>query len=155
MKSIKQISVHVTRVALAERQEPYNRAIQSSRDVASLARSLTDHIDHEVFLVFCLDSKNRITGYVEASRGGTASCVVEPAQVFRAAIVQGAVSIIVAHNHPSGDCAPSDADMFVTVKLRKAGELLGISVLDHVIVAGGSQAYYSFLDSGTLRSSAA
>ena len=67
------------------------------------------------------------------------------------AIVQNSLSIIIAHNHPSGDPAPSTEDIQLTKRLCEGGELLGIRVLDHVIVGDGTNRYYSFADEGTLR----
>ena len=149
MKTIKALRVHVTRAELNEAHAPYAKIVTSSRDVHRLAQSLTEHEDQEVFLVFCLDAKNRITGYSETARGTIDSCMVHMRDVFRVAVLQGAVSIIVAHNHPSGDPTPSDADNLITRKLVSAGKLLDMPVLDHVIV--GASGYYSYLDAGALR----
>lgn len=88
----------------------------------------------EVFIVLFLDNKMKIIGHQEVGRGGGASCPVSTAAVCRAAVASGAAAIIVAHNHPSGDVTPSDADVTVTLNLRRLCEALETPLLDHVIV---------------------
>ncbi len=128
--------------------EDVRKAVRSSADVAPIVAELIGDRITESFLVFALDAKNRIIGYHEVARGGTTSCPVSPADAFRYPVASGAVAIIAAHNHPSGDVVPSTEDVEFTRKLRKAGELLGISLLDHVIV--GEDGYMSLLDAGLL-----
>jgi len=96
----------------------------------------------ELFVVFYLDTKNVIISREIVHIGTLNSIHVHPREIFRGAIVKCAASIVVAHNHPSGDPQPSDEDRQITDQLRKAGKLLGIPVLDHVIVAEGC--FYSF-----------
>jgi DNA repair protein RadC len=136
MKYVKKIEIKATRVSLSEACEPYKSCIDSPNRVAQVAKSILEGEDQEVFLVFMLDVKNRLLGYQETSRGGIDGCPVDPRVVFRAAIHLGATSIIIAHNHPSGDLNHSEEDANLTKRLQKAGELLGIEILDHVIVAG-------------------
>ena len=90
-----------------------------------------------------LDSRHRILGITEISRGTLTASLVHPREVFKAAILANAAAIIVAHNHPSGDVTPSSEDDKVTKRLREAGKVMGIRVLDHVIVGpmGGSHSY--------------
>ena len=91
--------------------------------------------DREHFLCIYLDVKGKITGYEEVAVGGVSSCFVEPRTVFRGALLTGASAVIVAHNHPSGDLTPSTEDIDITDKLKEAGKILGIPVVDHVIVS--------------------
>lgn len=97
-------------------------------------------------------AKNRVIGIVEVHRGGLVSSMADPAQVFKPAILANATGIIVAHNHPSGDCEPSGADRDVTEKLRQVGELLDIPVVDHIIVGhtGDGWQHRSFSAEGWL-----
>ncbi len=148
MKTIKHCRVQVTRTALNEAHAPYARIVSSSRDIHALAKSITEHEDQEVLLVFYMDCKNRVTGYTEVARGTVDGCQVAIRDVFRGAILQACVGIIVSHNHPSGDPTPSDSDLAITRQIRKAGDVVGVNVLDHVIVAASG--YFSFLDSGLM-----
>lgn len=146
LTTIKRLELHCVRDSVA----PYSRAMSSSRDVAALLTSLLGKYDQERFVVLLLDAKNRVTGYTEAARGGVSFCALTPNDVFRVAVHQGAVSVIVAHNHPSQDPQPSDMDTEITKRIVQAGAVLGIQVLDHVIVTSTPQVYYSFCDNGLL-----
>jgi DNA repair protein RadC len=88
----------------------------------------------EIFIVFHLDTKNQIIKREIISIGTLNSSLVHPREVFRNAIISNVDSIILAHNHPSGDATPSEEDNEITKQLVKAGDILGIRVLDHVIV---------------------
>ncbi len=91
--------------------------------------------DREVFVVLHLDTRNRVVAHETTSIGSQNASLVHPREVFKAAILKGATSIILAHNHPSGDPAPSKEDIDLTHRLAEAGGLMGIQVLDHVVVA--------------------
>ena len=90
--------------------------------------------DVEQFAVLFLNTRKRVTGHVVVSVGTLDSIQVHPREVFRSAVIAAAHSIVLMHNHPSGDSTPSDADVRVTRDLRRAGDTLKIDVLDHVIV---------------------
>jgi DNA repair protein RadC len=102
----------------------------------------------ETFFAVLLDGKNRILREAEISVGTLTSSLVHPREVFAPAVRESAAAIIVVHNHPSGDPNPSPEDREVTRRLRAAGEVVGIRVLDHVVVGDGS--YASFLEKGWL-----
>ena len=140
----------VREVELVYRDSPAKRQrISSSRDVVKLAESLLLHKrPTERFVVLLLDAKNRVNGWTLAGKGGVSSCPVDPGEVFRAAIRSGSSGVILLHNHPSGVPTPSAEDIAITEKLCKAGRLLGVPVLDHVIVA--EEDHFSFLDSQVL-----
>lgn len=123
--------------------------INSSHDVEKVFRqNWSDDIDFvEEFVILFLNKANRVKGLFRASRGGTGGTVVDVKIVFAAAIKVMATSIIVAHNHPSGNLLPSQADIDLTKKLRQAGELLEIPLLDHLILIP-HKGYYSFADEG-------
>lgn len=118
--------------------------VRHGGDVASMIRAAISSDPRECFVAVLLNAKNRVIGLHEVSVGIADSAPVHPREVFTAAVVLSATAIVIAHNHPSGDVQPSDADRQVTLRLKQAGELLGIQVLDHVIV--GTDRYYSFAD---------
>jgi len=103
----------------------------------------------EYFYVLTLDTKNKITGIFEVSRGTLNASIVHPRDVFQRAILQNANCIMLVHNHPSGDTTPSREDLSVTKRLEEAGNLLGIKVLDHIII-GDEYKYLSFKQEGLI-----
>jgi len=98
--------------------------------------------------VVLLDGRHRVIAEVTVSRGTLTASLVHPREVFRGAIRAAAAEIVLVHNHPSGDPTPSREDETVTERLRRAGALLGVQVLDHVIVAEGG--YFSFREGGLM-----
>lgn len=148
MKTIRKIELKWSRVSLVrdECNVEYGAQIRHSSDTINIINALIGDEVHEVVIALQLNTKNRVVGYSEVSRGGMAGSAVTPADVFRPALIAGASKIIVAHNHPSGEPRPSTEDVVFTKRLREAGELLGVQVLDHIIVGDGS--YFSFVDEG-------
>lgn len=122
--------------------------VRHGGDVARVVRDTARGTRRENFFAVLLDVRHRLLALHVVSTGGIAEAPVHPREVFSAAIRDGAAAIVVAHNHPSGDPAPSDADRRVTERLRAAGALLGIEVLDHLVV--GDAGYYSFAEERTL-----
>lgn len=109
----------------------------------------------ESFWVILLNRKNRAMGRVMISLGTLTSSLAHPREVFKPALIASAAAIVVAHNHPSGDPAPSSADVQVTRQLREAAKILNIDLLDHVIVGyvesdPAGRGYYSFREAGIL-----
>lgn len=115
---------------------------RKARDILEAVFELSN-LAEEVFIIMCLDTKNRVTGLFKVSQGSLNASIVHPREVFKRALMQNANSIILAHNHPSGDTTPSSNDMLITKRLNEAGILLGVSVLDHIIV-GANGKYKSF-----------
>jgi DNA repair protein RadC len=107
-------------------------------------------LKYEVFRVFVLDSRNRLVAEEIVSRGILTASLVHPREVFRPALLAAGAAIIVAHNHPSGDPTPSRDDDGVTERLAKAGDLLGISLLDHIVI--GETSYWSYRERGSISS---
>jgi DNA repair protein RadC len=103
---------------------------------------------HERFLVLLLDGRHRVLREEVVSQGTLTASLVHPREVFRPALREAAAALVLVHNHPSGDPSPSREDRDVTVRLQRAGEVLGIPVLDHVIVA--DQGFVSLRDEGLL-----
>ena len=122
-----------------------DKKINSPEKVAEVAINVLELHEQaeESFYIFTLDTKNKITGIFEVSKGSLNSSIVHPREVFKRALLQNANSIILLHNHPSGDPTPSGEDIDLTNRLVEAGDLLGIRVLDHLIV-GDQSNYISF-----------
>jgi len=102
----------------------------------------------EYFLALLLDGKNRIIKRVQISEGSLNQSIVHPREVFSPAVKESAAAVILVHNHPTGDPAPSSEDIAITRRLKEAGEIMGIKVLDHIIIGDGE--YLSFVERGLL-----
>jgi DNA repair protein RadC len=118
-------------------------------------RQVFDYLHHEFrdsrkehFLALLLDGRNRIIRRVQISEGSLNQSIVHPREVFNPAVRESAAAVILVHNHPSGDPAPSAEDIAITRRLREAGEIMGIRVLDHIIVGDGD--FTSFVERGLL-----
>ena len=105
--------------------------------------------DREHFVILALNSTNRATGFKVISTGATNASLADPRTLFRDAIALGAASLILAHNHPSGDPTPSREDIALTRKLAEGGKLLDINIHDHIIL-GGNAAFVSLAERGIL-----
>jgi DNA repair protein RadC len=124
------------------------KRIHSSMELADyLKSSLKDHA-YEVFAVVFLNRSNKIKHFEIISKGGLTHTIVDPRIIFLKAIEVQATSIVLCHNHPSGNLRPSKADEEITIKLKNAGKLLDIQVIDHLIVS--DEGYYSFADEGMI-----
>lgn len=108
--------------------------IRGPQDVLSITQKLKA-ADKEHFLVLLLNARHEVLRKETVSVGSLNASVVHPREVFKPAVIHSATSIVLVHNHPSGDPEPSEEDLQITKRLKEAGELLGIEVLDHVIVA--------------------
>jgi DNA repair protein RadC len=122
--------------------------IITSRDAFELIKADLLDIPHEAFFILILNRANRVVRKHQISQGGVAGTVADPKIIFKLALDVLGSSIILAHNHPSGNLTASQADVDLTKKLKEAGKLLEIQVLDHLIVAG--QKYFSFADEGMI-----
>ena len=117
--------------------------------IASMLRGLIGAKPKEHFVLVALNARSRPIGIVTVSIGTLSASLVHPREVFGPAILLNAAAVVVSHNHPSGDVEPSAEDRDATRRLVRAGELLGITVLDHVIV-GDTEKYASFKERGLL-----
>ena len=123
--------------------------VKSSSDAENAFRLVFPDLEHrEYFYVMLLNRANKILGIYQASSGGISGTVVDPKIVFQAALKANASSLIVAHNHPSGQLHPSEADKDLTKKLKSAGAVLELPVLDHLILT--AEKIYSFADEGLM-----
>ncbi len=146
------LTVPVYRVQLVREGEqplPERRQIQKPQDAAQLFSAFLQDKDREHFVVLMLDTKNRVIGLNVVSIGILDSALVTPREVFKPAILANAACVILCHNHPSGDPAPSPEDRQITRRLYDAGQLLHIEVLDHLIV-GENGAFQSLKELGVL-----
>jgi len=125
------------------------RKVTSPDDVVQFMSERVEQALVEIFWVLYLNTRSRIVGCEEVTRGLLNSSLVHPREVFRGAIAAGAAAIIVAHNHPSGDPEPSAEDKLVTRQLVAAGKLLDIPVYDHLILCPNGQ-HISLLALGVL-----
>lgn len=117
--------------------------------------NISAQLEIEKFWACCLDRKNRLIRQVEVTSGTATASLVHPREVFREAIRLSASALIAVHNHPSGDPAPSRADIRVTRQLREAAQVIGIDLLDHIIIGQRNRdpqglGFYSFNDAGLL-----
>jgi DNA repair protein RadC len=129
---------------LSERALEPGDPIRSSEDVWRAYRARFRNLPQECFVIVLLDAKNRVIQDHVVSKGTLNGSLAHPREVFRQAVAQSAAGVILLHNHPSGDSKPSPEDHDVTERLREAGEIIGIKVLDHIIL--GANDYYSFKD---------
>jgi len=107
--------------------------------------------DREQFCILLLNSKNQIIGLNIVSTGDLLSAMIHPREVLKPAILANAASMILCHNHPSGDLTPSDEDVAVTKKIVKAAKVMCVAVHEHLIISMYDNSYYSFADSGLIQ----
>ncbi|MFI5383245.1 MAG: DNA repair protein RadC [Methanosarcina thermophila] len=129
-------------------EEP-KRKICSPKDVYALMYPKMREQKKEKFITLCLDTKNQVLKEEVVSIGSLNASIVHPREVFKSALMESSASVIIVHNHPSGDPSPSREDIMVTEKLVEGGKLLGIDVLDHIIIGDGR--YVSLKDEGFVK----
>lgn len=138
-------------VCLKSKPNPDEIIIRSSQDCYNVFKSVFDadtFLWKEEFIMLCLNRQNKVVGFYKVSSGGIDATIVDPKVVFTVALNCCASNIIIAHNHPSGALKPSQPDIEMTKRLKKAGEVLGINILDHLILA--NEGFYSFADNNTI-----
>ncbi|MEQ1843981.1 MAG: DNA repair protein RadC [Nitrospira sp.] len=121
--------------------------ISPQHTFAYLKPILEDQDREHMYGVF-LDTKHRIIGMHHIAMGSMNQAIIHPREVFKCAILLNAAALVIAHNHPSGDPTPSAEDRLLTKRLADAGEILGITLLDHLVI--GDNRFYSFADHGRL-----
>lgn len=122
--------------------------IKKPSDIVSLIMTDIFFMQQEVFMVITLNGKNNILSKKEIFKGSLNSSLVHPREVFKEALKNSAASIIVCHNHPSGDPTPSKEDINVTKRIKECGNIMGIELLDHIII--GDNKYISLKERGYL-----
>lgn len=123
-----------------------NRVVRSPEDGYELMKEFLGDVDREHFIVVCLDTKNQPTALNVCHIGSLNASIVHPREVMKPAILSNAASILVGHNHPSGNPEPSHEDIQVTRKLVEAGKIMGIDVLDHIVM--GEDEFVSLKEKG-------
>jgi len=108
--------------------------VHDPKDAARIAARALPSTTEEHFLLLCLDARHRLIRAEEVSKGTIDASLAAPREIFRAALTRNSAAVILAHNHPSGDPEPSPDDLTTTKRLRDAGELLGVEVVDHLIL---------------------
>ena len=158
VKSAMNLGYFETSPELAEIKVSYKSKVKdfikiiSSRDAFNVLYSLFDENTMEIkedFIILLLNRANKVLGWFKISSGGTAGTVVDIKIVFMLALLTNSHSIILSHNHPSQSTEPSEADINLTRKIKDAGQLMEIMVLDHLIISSNGS-YYSFKDEGKL-----
>ncbi len=125
-----------------------NPQIRSSADIFNIFSPLMEDLPHEEFWILFLNRANKVMGRMKISQGGVSGTVTDVRIVMKKAIESLASGLVICHNHPSGNTSPSDADIRITQKIKEAGALMDIQLLDHLIICGKN--YYSFADNGAL-----
>lgn len=121
---------------------------QECEDVLRIVFNSSTFLWREEMLLLCLNRANKVIGYYRVSVGGVSGTVCDPKVIFTIALNSGASAIVLAHNHPSGNLDPSPADRALTKQIKSLGELLQITLIEHMILT--HESYYSFADNGTL-----
>lgn len=142
IKACLEIARRVNDKSLNKTSNKKKKQILSPQEVFQLLKPKLSHHKKEHFILISFDTRNTLLSIDTISIGTLNASLVHPRELFEIAIRHHAASVIIAHNHPSGDPDPSDEDIRVTAKLTEAGKLLGIQVLDHIIV--GNDRFYSF-----------
>ncbi len=122
--------------------------IKCSKDAADIFQPLLSDLHHEEFWILFLNRSNRVIDRMKLSQGGISGTVTDVRIIMKKAVEFLASAIIVCHNHPSGNLNPSDADSKITGKIKEAGSIMDIQLLDHIIISGKD--YYSFADNGLI-----
>ncbi len=135
------------------REGATRQTVESPAQVWDLLGTEMRALQTESLRVILLDSKLKLLRVVEAFRGSINECLAHPREIFRPAVLHSAYALLVVHNHPSGDPAPSSADHRLTIRLREASELMQIKLIDHIILGSadeGRQPWFSFREAGIL-----
>lgn len=128
--------------------EDLRKSISGSNDVYNLMNPVIGHLQHEEVWAIYLNRSNKVIDKVKISQGGISGSIIDNRIILRKSIERSASSIIISHNHPSGNKEPSDSDKTITEKIKVAAQLIDTTVLDHIIITEHS--YYSFADNGII-----
>lgn len=146
MKFIPRFDVRLVRDGRVATQEP--TIIHHPKDTLPVLEAELSELGYEKFIALALNTKNHVIAVLPVSSGSLNASIVHPRELFQRAILANSASLILCHNHPSGDPSPSPEDIALTQKLIEAGQLLDIPVLDHIVLGYGR--YVSFKERGLL-----
>lgn len=124
------------------------KKLNNPEDAVPIIEAYLEGADREHFIALLLDTKNQLIGINTVTTGTLNSAIIHPREVFKPAVLSNAAAILIAHNHPSGDPNPSREDIELTNRLIKAGEIMGIAILDHIVI--GEHEAFSFKGHGLL-----
>jgi len=144
---VRELQVRYRQRRLPGAVAPLDRLLTPRDAALAFTRLLQDEVV-EVCGLFCLSTRNQVLAYHELSRGTVNATLVHPRDVFKIALLANATAIVIGHNHPSGDPTPSPDDLVLTRRLKDAGTLMGIELVDHVIVTPGQ--YISLKETGAM-----
>lgn len=134
-------------VLIREKTEPFNILIRSSRDVYDAFKFIADRTQESLYVV-CLNVKNKVIGYSEIAKGTLNTCAIDMKELVRIPLLINAASVIILHNHPSGDTQPSQDDIAITHRIKDSLSLFGIRLVDHIVI--GDDNYSSLLEKGVI-----
>lgn len=135
-------------IKIREKAEAFNIQTCSAREIYNVFRFIADKPQESLYVV-CLNCKSRIIGYSEIAKGSLNTCAVDMRELVRIPILINAASVIILHNHPSGDSQPSMDDISITHRIKDSLSLFGISFIDHIII--GDDSFTSLLEKGVMR----
>lgn len=145
-------NLDVVQIRLVKEASWYSETpIYESKDAVSLISEKFEDLYRELFCILNLATDGKVINFNVISMGTLNLSLVSPREVFKSSILSNAAGIIALHNHPSGSVTPSRQDKFMTQRLREAGELLDIPLLDHIIIGGKEGKYYSFAEDNLLK----
>lgn len=148
VKAIQLLCIAELSKRMAREKKRETRALLTPNEVADYYMQDLRHLTYEQVILLMVDVKNHIIKDVIISKGTVNLSIAEPREIFINAVKYGAVRILLLHNHPSGDPTPSKADITLTMRIKEAGELIGIQLLDHIII--GDNMYISLKEQGML-----
>jgi DNA repair protein RadC len=147
-RAIKLLAIFALARRRNESETLSQQKVTSSRDAFEIFHSVIGDLPYEEFWMLILSKANKVIKKVRISEGGVSGTTVDPKKIYKIALDHHSSSLILGHNHPSGNIQPSEADAKITKKIKECGILLDIAVLDHIIV--GNEQFYSFADEGQL-----
>ena len=139
----------LVRRILNSKNDAAKRVYSDPDSIAALYQADLAYCPVEQVWLTCLDTKNHLLAREMISQGTVNSSLVSPREIYLSAIKHGAVSIVLVHNHPSGDCTPSDEDIDLTLRTLEAGKNLGVCLLDHIVIGGNT--FYSLKEHGVFK----
>lgn len=143
MSYIQKVTIKLEKCGRLNLREDIPDTISNDKKAAEVVKEYLKDADREYLGVICLNTKNKILNISTVHIGALNKSITHPREVFKTAILSNAASIIIFHNHPSGDTTPSNEDKDITQRIKECSNILGISLLDHIIVGYDTESYFS------------